>query len=402
MNTPHDDLTRSLEREADQFARRGGTTLEIGQVLDRAGEIRRGRRMRATMVMAACVLAIAVPTVLVAVNRDTTHEPTPAPAPKVDTSPLTLGDLKTGASPKTGWFQGEIWHGADGRESQVTQGPKARVTDVARIGDAFLFATSDQTGQRANLVPPASDEAGTVQSWPMEGGFAVSGGGHVAAFVQPDGTPIVVQDSGRTTYAMPKIPRGSGFDAVAVTGEDCKESAANEGCTVWVTTSGQKPENWVSTSHGFADNAPGDFRAVADVNNGGRVAGMTSLGDADSCSAVKDSDGKELWSTCTHQFESFSPDGKLLSAYPAYFDGAGSSEVAVLDASDGSMLVDLHTVRDAVVYQVTWEDDSHLLAAVGEGTRAAVLRIGLDGSREYAVAPETAEPYLSPFHLPTS
>jgi hypothetical protein len=402
MNTPHDDLTRSLEREADQFARRGGTTLEIGQVLDRAGEIRRGRRMRATMVMAACVLAIAVPTVLVAVNRDTTHEPTPAPPTKVDTSPLTLGDLRQGPAPRGGYATADAWHPSSGRaEPFASQG---QATDVARVGDGYVVALTDDRGNRAAEVvaPRTGSVPGTVRTiFDLSGGFAVSDGGHVAAFVKPDGTPVVVQDSGRTTYEMPKIPRGSGFDAVAVTGEDCKETASNAGCTVWVTTAGQKPQNWVSTSHGFADNASVNLRNVVDVRDG-RVAGMSSVTDDGSCSAVQDSNGISLWTTCTHQFESFSPDGRLLSAYPAYFDGAGSSEVAVLDAADGHVLVDLRTVRDAVVYQVTWEDDSHLLAAVGEGTRAAVLRIGLDGSREYAVAPETAEPYLSPFHLPTS
>jgi hypothetical protein len=384
MNT-HDELTRRLEREADQFARRGGTTLDLSQVLDRAGEIRRGRRMRATMVMAACVLAIAVPTVLVAVNRDTTHEPTPAPAPKVDTSPITLTDLKTGAQPKGGWFQGEIWHGPDGRESQWTQ---ATVTGVATVGDALLVSTSDPEGQRANLVPSASDEAQPVKTWPMEGGFAVSAGGKVGAFVKPDGTPVVVQDGGRTTYTMPKIPRGSGFSAVAVTGEDCKETATNGGCTVWVNSSGVKPGSWVSTSHGFADRASTRLLRVADVVVGRYVAGTTQVTDDGSCSEVEPTDSETpLWTTCEHRFLSFSPDGTHLVASAAYGDGFGDTELSVLDSETGGSVLDLRATDRAAITQMVWEDDGHLLATVFEQNRWAVLRIGLDGHREYAVPP---------------
>jgi hypothetical protein len=396
-SSPH-DLTQRLAREADQFTSRGGTELDISQVLDRAGEIKRGRRMRATIAMAACVLAIAVPTVLITVNHDGTREPSPAPAPKVDSSPISLDGLKTGEEPEVGWMQGKVWHGPGGREYEWDQ---ADVIAAAPVGDALLVATSDPQGQRANLVPPVSDEAQTVTSWPMEGGFAVSADGNAAAFVKPDGTPVLVQDSGGTTDTMPTIPRGSGFSAVAVTGENCNEAAAAAGCAVWVNSSGRKPEAWVSTSHGSADTPRPQLRSADDVSGSGILAGMTSANDDGSCSSAGPVDGEATWSTCRHQLGSFSPDDKHLSAFPAYYDGAGSSELAVLDAATGDVELDLHTTQDGYVRQVVWEDDEHLLAIVGEGTRAAILRIGLDGSREYAVPPTATDPYESPFVLPT-
>ena len=76
--------------------------------------------------------------------------------------------------------------------------------------------------------------------------------------------------------------------------------------------------------------------------------------------------------------------------------------MAILDAATGDVVIDLPTMQDAFITHVAWEDDEHLLAVVGEGTQAAILRIGLDGSREYAVPPTATEPYETPFVLPSS
>jgi WD40 repeat protein len=404
MNTPDDDLTRSLEQEAAQFARRGGTALDISQVLDRAGEIRRGRRMRATMVMAACVLAIAVPTVLVAANRDTTHEPTPAPAPRVDTSPLTLGDLPQGPAPRGGYATAHEWHPSSGHaERFASQGP---ATGVARVGSGYVVALSDDRGNPAAEVvaPRTGSVPGTARTiYGLSGGIAVSEGGHVAAFVKPDGTPVVVQDDGRTTYTMPKIPRGSGFGAVAVTGEDCKETASNPGCTVWVNSSGRRPDAWVSTSHGFADRASSRLQRVADVVAGHVVAGITKVTDEGSCSEVEATDSEApLWTTCEHRLLSFSPDGSRLLASAAYADGLGDTELTVLDSATGTPLLDLRTTDQAAITQMAWEDDSHVLATIFEQNRWAVLRIGLDGKREYAVPPVAGDDSSLRLVLPSS
>src|SRR5690349_14034527 len=97
------DLSTRLAHEADQFFTKGGAPLEIGQVLDRAGEIRRGRRMRATMLMAACLLAVAVPTALLATRGHETPVQ-PAHQAKVDSSPLSLHGLDQGAGPFPGYL----------------------------------------------------------------------------------------------------------------------------------------------------------------------------------------------------------------------------------------------------------------------------------------------------------
>jgi hypothetical protein len=402
------DLNQRLSHEAEQFSRRGGTELEISQVLARAGEIRRGRRMRATLLMAACVLAVAVPTVLVATDHGGAEQPTPAHEVKRDLSPLRLDGLEQGRAPRTGYVVGNAWHAADGTSTDLAASGSVRA--VVRLGSRFLVETDTIEGPlRVAVVPTPPTFIGQSSSWPGEGGLAASQDGDLAAFVQPDGTPVVVQDEGQVSVELPTIEDGSGFDAVAVTGTDCK-SPSDSVCAVWVNSSGKAPQAWVSTPEGASrvrpapgspDMAEPSMWVMDDVLGDGEVAGMIDATDSGSCSEVEAAGGTALWSTCDHQFVSFSPDGKHLSAFPAYFDGAGSSQLSVLDAKDGATVLDLHTVQDAYVGQLVWEDDTHLLAAVGEGTRAAILRIGLDGSREYAVPPVTTQPFESPFTLPT-
>src|SRR5690606_21313117 len=89
-HTPENELTATLRRQADRYAAAGGTDLGLDQVLSRAGEIRRGRRMRATMVMAAVVVALAVPVGITTLGNDPTKPKTPTPAAAPDGSSISL------------------------------------------------------------------------------------------------------------------------------------------------------------------------------------------------------------------------------------------------------------------------------------------------------------------------
>src|SRR4051812_42343256 len=146
------DLNEHLTREADQFVRRGGTELDLAQVLDRAGEIRRGRRLRATLVMAACVLAIAVPTIVVASNHDSTDRPTPARRVEKNVSPLELSGLEQGRAPHTGYVVDNAWHATDGTTTDL--GGSGSVRAVVRLGSGLLVETDTVEGPlRVAVVP---------------------------------------------------------------------------------------------------------------------------------------------------------------------------------------------------------------------------------------------------------
>lgn len=401
MNSTEHDLNTRLGREAERFERLGGTPLDISQVLDRAGEIRRGRRMRATIAMAACVLAIAVPTALVAVNQDRTHEPTPAPAPKVDRSPFTLTGLEQGTAPKTGWFEGRVWHPQAGKQIEVTGA--GRVTAVAHVGTALLVKVSDEEGNNeATLLPPFGEEPVTARTWPMGGEFAVSPEGNVVAFVQPNGVVTTVQDAGSRFFELGKIPTGSGFSAIAIQGENCSGRSEDAGCTVYATTNGTESHTWTTAPHDIvAEEVDNGLRKTVDVTPDGRAAGMLSATDSGSCWESIGRDLGGLWKTCDNSLGPFSPDGKHLLGYPAYRDGAGDSSLSVLDAETGEPVLHLTTVPGVFFGSSVWEDDSHVLAAVYQEGKWAIVRIGMNGDREVAVGPVAGDDaYVSPFTLP--
>lgn len=393
MNTPqHDRLTRALTREAEQFSQRGGTELDLAQVLDRAGEIRRGRRMRATMLMAACVLAILAPVGIVSLDRDTGHrEPTPARRVE-DRSPLRLDGLTQGDAPRTGYAQGGVLH----LEGFSYAAKGVRLLDFAPIRNGVLVATSDDQGNfRARLLD-------STQSWPMERGFAVSPDRNVAAFAQPDGTVTAVQDGGSRFFDLGRIPAGTGFRTVAVSGENCSGRSESDTCAVEVSSTGRKPATWVVRPHQAPSQVqqPGGlFLAAAGPDD--RAAWVTSVTDTGSCSEV-DAGGQALWRTCDHRILSFSPDGRHVLASAAYADGLGDTGLTVLDAATGKVGLDLKVSDGGAITEMVWEDDTHLLAVVLEGGRWGVVRIDLDGRRELALAPvQDSGDLESPFVLPT-
>jgi hypothetical protein len=390
------DLTQHLARRADEFERQGGTPLHLDQVLDRAGEIRRGRRLRATLVMAAAVLAIALPVGIVSLDRGHRDEVQPAPPSRVDRSALTLDGLGQGDAPAVAYLQSGALH-KDGH----TYG--SRVEHVVGVAEAHHVTVLAARGADGNITARALDGR---TSWPMSGDFTVSADGSLVAFVEPDGTPVVVTADGvrsdRRSYTLPRIPRGSGFDAVAVDGQACRTTGELP-CRVWVRSTGAVPENWVSTSGGTAARALPGLRSVTDVDNTGtRAAGVVDVHqDLTTCSAVVEpARGRQTWATCDHRLLAFSPDGSRLLATASVGDGLGDTELAVLDAATGEVQLDLRTADRVVIGRMVWEDDSHVLATVFQDGRWAVLRIGLDGRREIAVPPVRG-PDESPFVLPS-
>jgi len=392
-HTEH-DLNARLSRQAEQFDRLGGSDLDLGQVLDRAGEIRRGRRMRATMVMAACVLAIAVPTVLVATNGSGDKDLPPAPPSQVDRSALTLDGLKQGEAPQIAYVQSGALH----RDGFTYTSKGERYVGAAELRNGTMVAVRDAGGK---LTARALDG----DSWPMSGDFAASPGGAMVAFVEPDGTPVVVTSDGnrsaRKSYTLPRIQRGSGFDAVAVNGASCR-AGTEPPCTVWVTSHGSSPESWTSTAHDIAQKVQPGFSTVTDVDStNSLVAGIIDVrDDLTTCSAVEPSTkDTPLWSTCDYRLLEFSTDDQRLLATGSVGDGIGDTHLAVLDSRTGKVELDLRTADQVFIGQMVWEDGTHVLATVFEGGQWAIVRIGLDGRREYAVAPVPAEDIDSPFAL---
>jgi len=404
---PENDLSSTLARQAEQFARRGGADLDLGQVVSRAGEIRRGRRMRATMAMAAVVLAVAVPVGVTVLNDATTpHKPDPA-AP-ADTSPISLANLDVGAEPRNGYALGTQLHDGAGTAISLAAAvdeTERSANEIVRINGGFLVK---RVTEKYKLeVTFLADRGAPAQSWSSTFGFAVSPEQNVGAFVQPDGTVIAVQGGGETAVTVgrvvkPYVPGQSqslnGFRAVAMTGEDCSEGGS---CAVYVQQNQTGDGLWVVRPGQEPTKVHPGILSLADVSADGTVAGPVSATDDGSCSELRSVEDGVLWKTCDLGFRTFSPDGSHLLARGPYASGMGDGQMLILDVQAQEPVLDLRTEGEAIVYSAIWEDDEHVLAIVFEKGRWAVVRFGLDGAREYALAP-VADPngdFVVPFTL---
>lgn len=405
MNSMHqgdNELTSTLAREAERFHATHHGDVSMERVLARAGEIRRGRRMRATMVMAAVVLAVAVPVGITALDQDPTAKK-PTLAGQVNDDPLTIKGLETGGQPATGWYAGGQLYGVG---DPLPVGKGTQVSYLAKLDDAFLVGRYDEASQEmiASVIDHAKSSAKT---WPLGSDFEVSADGRTGAFVQPDGTVIAVGSTGDSvTVGNVSDGSGSGYDVLEIAG-DCADS-----CTVTVASEGEQPVVWLVDSEGGVAEQNTGLVSAADYFEG-RYAGISRFNEDDmsTCSAVTEN-GTEVWSTCPDgaasgkRLGAFSPDGKFLLGTYSIGSGEGESEFAILDASNGNVVLDLRvagfgTEKQGVILQPTWEDDSHVLALIREGNEFAVVRIGLDGEREYALAPEAGIDYdTAPFTLP--
>lgn len=384
-------LHHDLERDARRFDTLGGRELGLEEVLGRARGIRRRRRATTLAAAAAVVAAIAVPGALLT----RTHEHTaPDPARRLPTiERIGLATLPVGARPATGWLQDRTWHASGGDTVRVPAGARA----VAALGDGVVAALTDDTGESTAVV--VRGDGGLDRLGPMSGGLATSPKGGVVAFVGPRSVTAVQDGTETTETSLGGLDRGpdTSYDAVAVSGEDCRNGHP---CAVFVNDVGAHPHVTAAVTATADLAAIPRIRTLTGVSTDGLLAGITKVTDDGTCSEVQRG-GTALWRTCDARLLAFTPDGRHLLGSSAYADGLGDTALKTFDARTGRPGLDLSTEDGATITQMRWEDDEHLLAVVQQDQRWGVLRIGLDRTVEYAVAPvagSSDDP--SPFLLP--
>lgn len=239
--------------------------------------------------------------------------------------------------------------------------------------------------------------------------------------MQLGGKSVVVQDGGRTVTEL-RPPNGAldiGFAPVAVSGTDC--TGAETDCAVLVHGleytggDGARATTWtVRPGRPAATDRKGigEVRTVA--ANGFSAGTVKIIEDGDgACAGVADARESVLWTTCKDRLIAFSPDSKLVLASTSGLLGSGDHELTVLDARSGQERLRLKTARNVGIYEMVWEDADHVLAVISDWQvdpetedhvdfRWAVVRISLDGNREYAVTPVPGhdDDYDGPLDLP--
>jgi hypothetical protein len=230
-----------------------------------------------------------------------------------------------------------------------------------------------------------------VGSEPVAGfSLATNSDGTAVAYVRAGGELVVESEQGQ--YLLGEFP-GARPTAFAG-GPVCTDEP--QSCVVHLDTGSGAPLV-VDT----AGSRTVDGLVVTDVTADGRTAVRTSVDDLEpgSCSEVRAGDDP-VFETCDYSLGTFSPGGDHLSAHEDYLDGIGARFVAVLDATTGEELARLEP-GEGFLNTVTWEDDSHLLAAVHDWSTGTwrVDRIGVDGTTETVLGPVEGGEMKPPWRL---
>jgi hypothetical protein len=190
-------------------------------------------------------------------------------------------------------------------------------------------------------------------------------------------------------------------DAPATPGRAGPDCAATS-CTVIVNVHGDRSGPWEVSESGSRPLADGGYLDITDVSTAGLTIGLTEATDSSTCSKLLGGGELTGFTTCKNQLATFSPDGRLIQAWPSYFDGIGPGAIAMYDL-EGHRLFERSATEKAQSYFLgeSWEDGTHLLVPTYQDGKWALVRIASDGSMAYAVAPVKGPYDTNPFILPT-
>ena len=413
----YDELTTQLNRAlSDHAGQMAGASFGLSEVKRHARSIRR-RRVGTAVVSSAAAVALLVPTVALASHRHgTTNEPTPAtqtptPSDTVTASPdpghqpkpgvLDVSDLPAGAPPGIEYVTGgHTLHLADGGTVELpTRDPVSSF--VALTDGSHVFLTSHHG---APFVEIEDGDGGFQDPVPSGWDLAVNQAHTLAAWVRPDGQVMTWQLDATLPLAYgDPVPAGDSLRMGAVLGDDCGPQGT---CEVYVNVPDQRAQDgwqpWLVDVNGTQKYLDGAYRILADSSESGLSIGYRSISDAGSCSVLLGGGEFQGFSTCKNTLVSFSPDDRLILADPAYHDGIGNGVIAMYDLEGNRLFQRTSTEAAQSFYSsAQWEDATHVLAPVFQDGRWAVVRIGSDGSMEYAVPPVAGDMDHNPFVLET-
>jgi hypothetical protein len=386
----HDEKDLLAHELRQRSAGVGGHPIGLDDVRDRARSIRR-RRNAVRGVVAAVVLAVAVPVGLSATDllgssgtpappvASQSGEPSPdkpAPTPGPDGSfPLTVHGLPQGDAAGVPYVVAKT-HQLVTPDGTVDL-PESYATVTPYNGGWLAIGSTQHPGKilmlDADLKVVHTDPAGGYD-------LAVSADRSHVAYAVAQGNDKVMLVNAPTDGTDPVTwmidsPGGEAVNPVGFLDNDTVVYKAPATDVMGIARTG-----------GTLTPVEGLLRIDDASEATGMISGLVSYGNEGGCSGVMDpASGRLLWKSCGYSNLRFSPDGRLVVADAAYFDGPGSPTLTILDARTGDVVADFSPEqRDTVVgvTQAVWEDDDNVLAHVEEGMDQAMVRLGTDGSIE--------------------
>jgi hypothetical protein len=325
-----------------------------------------------------------------------------APTAAARPTPFPTTGLATGSAPHIAYatatkpeFGEGDWrlHRPDGT---VLALPRLTWGEWAPMGRGAIGMAGTERGPELQRV---SGTGRVTPSFVAHFGLTVSPDHRIVGWLGDARAPRVVEGGGARHFALSRVPHGRSIGAVWGS-RTCQEQAPEGGgCTVFVNG---KRHVFVSTSHGIVERV-GPMLGVADVSARGRVIGLVSRRTKGSraCWGVFTPAPRRVFTTCAYRLASFSTDGRRELAVRAPLTAGGVTRFAILGRSGHAVRAwSFDPGRHRTLSQLTWEDGHHLLGVLQSRGHWSVVRIGTDGSVEYAVAPGDATPEFSPYNLP--
>ena len=312
------------------------------------------------------------------------------------TTRFDVSDLQTGAPPALAWSERRsgrtVIRGASGTTTPVANS----LTELAPMGSGFVVQTAGNRPTTTRWV--ASDGTPGRREWRTGNRLAVSPRGTTVAFSGRGGRVWTIDQEAERVLTFNPVPIQGLGQAVSVSNDTCKEGEGGNGCVIVVNGA----RAWYTSSHGIVDRMP--HLRTASTGRGAWLGGITSVSDTGTCSAMLRS-RRVQWRTCDNRFSDISPDRRHVLGLPAYGDGFGPQQLDLLATADGSVLRTFAPARNgdsATYFDEVWEDAEHVLVVTFQAGKWAVVRLGVDGSMEYAVAPRSGSSDVrSPFQLQT-
>jgi hypothetical protein len=320
-------------------------------------------------------------------------------------APLPVSGLTVGADPTIPYaFASKPDFGGGNWRLRRPDGTTLRLPDLtwsawAPMGDGAIGMAGTEAGTQLQQV----SGTGRVRTRTVDHfGLAVSSDHQIVGWLGDRGTPHVVEGGGTRHFTMSRLPHvGNGTAIAALWGAGtCQEQVPEGGgCTVFANG----PHHvWVTDSHGIVTTV-GPMLQVSDVNRRGRVLGLVSRRTPHqrACWGAFRADGHRAFRTCDYYLDSFAPDGREVLATHSQVMWDGIRRFAILDRHGDA--VQTWTFRPNAhrsLSQLTWEDSHHLLGVLQVNGTYGLVRIGDDGSVEYAGAPVDATNEFSPYDLP--
>lgn len=225
----------------------------------------------------------------------------------------------------------------------------------------------------------------------------------IVGWLDGDGVPQVLEDGATRHVSLPAVEDGDHLGAL-LGSDTCQEQAPEGGgCTAFVDAApdSRRPQAWLTTSHGIVESVP-HLSDVRDASSDGTVVGrLTGTGADPRCFGAVSPRGTVRWRTCDHELTDLAPDGEHVIGVEGSMDDVRG--LATYDSS-GAVTATWSLPDDppSQVGDIAWEGDESVLVVVSDQGRWSVVRLGLDGSAEYALAPIELGPDFSPYRMPLS